>query len=679
VDAAVRALARDAGIANDWTDAGGQPQRVAIGTLRGVLGALGFPCTTESDIAESRARLRELTGKTRSFITAAVRETIALGRAYDGGAELILESGATRPISFRQCGGDSVMPPVSEPGYHRLRVADREITLAVAPRHCMTLDDIAPGEKLFGLGVQLYALRRPYDGGIGDTAALGDLVASAAREGAEAIALSPTHSLFAADPSHYGPYSPSSRLFLNPLFADPAILFGGERMAATGVSGVADSGALIDWPKAALAKYAELRNLFGTFEANELQQPGNPLASDFHAFVREGGERLREHALFEALHRHWYGAQEPKWHWRDWPPEWRKADAPVIGKFAAAEQREIQFHIFLQWITARSFAAVQQTARAAGMRIGLISDLAVGMSPGGSHAWSRQQDLLLGLSIGAPPDLLAARGQDWGLTAFSPQALIASGFEPFIATLRAALRHAGGVRIDHAMGLARLWLVPQGASPAEGAYLAYPIDDMLRLIALESHRHRAIVIGEDLGTVESEFRKRLFATGIAGMDVLWFTRKGQSFLPPDKWRRDAIAMTTTHDLPTVAGWWQGADIDTRHGIGLVSDDKAERKQRAKDRAALWRAFRKARVVTGGQPSPNDSAPAVNAAIAFTAQSPSALALIPLEDVLGLAEQPNVPGTIDEHPNWRRRLAEPASEILEAPQAKRRLEILRDRK
>ena len=163
-----------------------------------------------------------------------------------------------------------------------------------------------------------------------------------------------------------------------------------------------------------------------------------------------------------------------------------------------------------------------------GMRIGLISDVAVGMNPGGSHAWSRPHDLLLGLSVGAPPDLFNTRGQDWGLTAFSPQALLATGFEPFIATLRAAMRAAGGVRIDHAMGLTRLWLVPRGASPAEGAYLSYPLDDLLRLIALESHRHRAIVIGEDLGTVEPEFRERMADAGIAGMDVLWFQREGKT-------------------------------------------------------------------------------------------------------------------------------------------------------
>jgi 4-alpha-glucanotransferase len=651
VDDAIRELAREAGIASDWIDAADQPQRVSISSLRSILAALGYPCASRNDIAESRARLRALSKDTRTFFTATAGDPIELTLGRDR----------------------TVLPAIDEPGYHHRRVGDRDITLAVAPPRCVTLGDIAPDGKLYGLAVQLYSLRRTGDG-FGDTAALRDLVASAAREGAEAIALSPTHSLFAADPAHYGPYSPSSRLFLNPLYADPAAVFGAERVASLHDRAQIAQGALIDWPRAASAKYALLRRLFEDFAATDLTRK-TALAADFEDFVRVDGDRLHEHALFEALHQHWFGAAEPKWRWSDWPAGWRAPDASAVREFANREAHAIRFHMFAQWLAAHSFAGVQRAAREGGMRIGLISDLAVGMNPGGSHAWSRQQDLLPDLTIGAPPDLFNPRGQDWGLTGFSPQALIASGFEPFIATLRAALRHAGGVRIDHVMGLTRLWLVPHGASPADGAYLSYPLDDMLRLIALESHRHRAIVIGEDLGTVQPEFRAGLARAGIAGMDVLWFQRDGNAFLPPDEWRRDAVAMTTTHDLPTVAGWWTGADIATRDAIGLA-DEKTETAQRAQNRASLWSAFQDAGVAISEPPA--DPAPVVDAAIAFTAKSPAALALIPLEDVLGVTEQPNLPGTIDEHPNWRRRLATPASELLAAPDARRRLRTLRER-
>jgi 4-alpha-glucanotransferase len=679
VDDTVRELAREAGIANEWIDATETPRRVSIESLRAILTALDLPCVTEADIAESCARLRATAAGMPSFFTTTTGCATPLpGLCAGAAAELFLEGGERQAITLRAQGGITVMPPINTPGYHRLRFADRELALAVAPPRCVTLADIAPGERLWGLGVQLYALRGEHDGGIGDAAALRALVASAAREGADAIALSPTHSLFAADSAHYGPYSPSNRLFLNPLYADPAAIFAHARIAplASEEAGQATSGSLIDWPKAAAAKYALLRRLWDDFAANELGG-ANGLARDFLAFVHDGGERLREHALFEALHRRWLTQPEPKWNWRDWPAEWRAPGAPAAADFAAANPREIQFHIFQQWLATRSFAAVQQDARHQGMRIGLISDVAVGMNPGGSHAWSRPQDLLLGLSVGAPPDLLSARGQDWGLTAFSPQALRLTGFEPFIATLRAAMRAGGGVRIDHAMGLTRLWLVPRDASPMDGAYLTYPLDDLLRLIALESYRHRAIVIGEDLGTVQPEFRKRMVDAGIAGMDVLWFRRDGRKFSPPSKWRHDAVAMTSTHDLPTVAGWWSGADIKTRAKLGLANE-RRESKQRARDRKTLWDAFRDAQVTDKDAPSPDHPAPAVDAAIAFTAQSPTQLALPPLEDVLGLADQPNLPGTIDEHPNWRRRLDRPAAELLDPPQVRARLKTLRDR-
>ena len=678
MDDAVRELAREAGIANEWIDAADKPQRVSVETLRSILTALELPCATKSDIAESRARLREQSGAARSFLTAtAGSATPVPGLPGDSTAELVLESGERRAIALRRQEGVATLPPIDTVGYHRLQLSDREITLAVAPRRCVRIEDIAPGERSWGLGVQLYALRDNRDQGLGGTASLRQLIESVAREGGDAIALSPTHSLFAADSSHYGPYSPSNRLLLNPLYADPGAVLGEDRVARLALEcAPAATGTLIDWPKAAAAKYALLRHLWDGFAANELRGGDGP-ALDFLGFVRAGGGRLREHALFEALHAHWLSQPEAKWNWRDWPEDWRSPMAPAAANFAAAHSREIQFHMFAQWLAAESFAAAQRDARQQGMRIGLISDVAVGMNPGGSHAWSRPQDLLLGLSVGAPPDLFNARGQDWGLTAFSPQGLLAAAFEPFIATLRAAMRAAGGVRIDHAMGLTRLWLVPRGASPAKGAYLSYPLDDLLRLIALESHRHRAIVIGEDLGTVQPEFRARMAQIGIAGMDVLWFQRDGRKFMPPEKWRRDAVAMTSTHDLPTVAGWWSGTDIATRAKLGLT-DERRETKERDKDRRAMWRALQKAGVAPKNEPPPSQPAPAVDAAIAFTAQSPSPLALIPIEDVLGLSEQPNVPGTIDEHPNWRRRLDRPAAELLDQPQLRARLKTLRER-
>jgi 4-alpha-glucanotransferase len=652
MDDAVRALAREAGIAVDWIDAAGRPQRVSVGSLRRVLDALGYPNGSTSDIAESSRLLRDLASGGRNFFTATVGEPIVIG--------------ATQ------------RPAIHEPGYYEFDEGGHKITLAVAPRRCFTFADVARGARLFGLAVQLYSLRRPGDDGFGDTAALRDFAISAAREGADAVALSPIHSLFSADPARYAPYSPSSRFFLNSLYADPAAVFGAERVAAARTAIASAQDGLIHWEDAVPAKYALLRRLFEDFTAHELSQSSNALALEFISFERDGGTRLRDHAIFEALHQHLNGAARTQ-SWVDWPPDLRRPDTDRVRRFADEHAPAVRFHVFTQWLADRAFRGVQTTARDAGMRIGLITDLAVGMSPAGSHAWSRLEDLLPGLSVGAPPDLFNTHGQDWGLTAASPQAWIGSGFEPFIATLRAAMRNAGGVRIDHVMGLSRLWVVPQGASPVDGAYLSYPIKDLLRLIALESHRHRAIVIGEDLGTVQPAFRERIAEVGIAGMDVLWFQRNGTSdaFLRPSQWRRDAVAMTSTHDLPTAAGWWTGADIATRVALGLAHE-KAEATQRTRDRTLLWQACQEAGVVAADAPPPKEAAPAVDAAIGFTAQSSAAVALIPIEDVLGLVDQPNLPGSIDEHPNWRRRLDLPAAQVLDAPQVRARLKALRER-
>jgi len=646
---AVRARARQVGLVLDWVDAMGRPQHVRTESLRRILDSL--------DGTEDRADLP-------SLVTARVDARIGLPNLSieaDMPAELTLEDGSVRPVTIRG-GKGATVPAIDRAGYHRLRFAGREITLAVAPARCVTLEQVGAGRKMWGVAAQIYGLRRAGDGGIGDAGAVRDLAEQAARRGADAVALSPVHSLFAADPARYGPYSPSSRLFLNPLYADPSVAFGLDRIAACTPPGrePLEQAPLIDWAAAGATKFAMLRGLFDEFAVRDLAA-ATPLAADFEHFVREGGEALREHALFEALH-----AERPG-NWADWPADWRQP----------GDAASVRYHLFLQWLTQRSFTAAQTAARAAGMRIGLISDLAIGMDRGGSHAWARQSDLLLGLSIGAPPDVFNPRGQDWGLTSFSPRALVARGFEPFLATLRAALRHAGGVRIDHIMGLLRLWLIPRGAPASEGAYLAYPLEDLLRLLALESHRHGAVVIGEDLGTVPPGFRARLRRAGIAGMDVMWFERTRLTFKKPTRWRHDAVAMTTTHDLPTVAGWWSGEDIRTRRALGLgAAGEEDERKQ---DRARLWRAFAAAGTAQGAPPPIDQPAIAVDAALGYVAQSPSPLMLTPLEDLLGLAAQPNLPGTIDEHPNWRRRLAPAAKDLFDVPQVQARARIIAGRR
>lgn len=673
-DDGIRELARAAGLAETWTDALGIPQHVSIDSLRRILGALGYGTASSADVEESRRRLGPK-GGLPPLVTMRSGSRLTLPARAGGAArgQITYEDGGVATLRFSTRGEKLVGPVLDRIGYHRLEFGDRVVTIAVAPTRCVTIADRAEGKHLWGVAAQIYSLRRAGDGGIGDATAVRELAEAAARHGADAIALSPVHSLFTADSGRYGPYSPSSRLFFNPLFADPAIVFGPQRVAQhRGDGGPFEEVPLVEWRPAAEAKLALMRRLFDDFEAHDRPR-GTEQANDFQSFVQEGGALLQGHALFEALHGKWMGSQPPLGFWRDWPPAFRQGllrpEDPEMASFVSTEGATVRFHQFLQWLAARSFQAAQRSAVEAGMKIGLISDLAIGMDRAGSHAWSRQSDLLLGLNIGAPPDEFNRAGQDWGLSGFSPQALVATGFEPFLATVRAAMRYAGGVRIDHIMGLQRLWLVPEGASAADGAYLDYPLDDFLRLLALESHRHGAVVIGEDLGTVPRGFRRRLADAGIAGMDVMWFERNRGSFRTPARWRRDAVSMTTTHDLPTVAGWWSGNDIAVRGALGLAAAGEAE--ERLRDRRRLWRAFAAAGVAEGPTPAPDDTAPAVDAALGFVASSPAPLMLAPMEDLLGLTEQPNLPGTIDEHPNWRRRLPSPAAELFDDPVVARR--------
>ena len=315
------------------------------------------------------------------------------------------------------------------------------------------------------------------------------------------------------------------------------------------------------------------------------------------------------------------------------------------------------------------------------MKIGLIGDLAVGLNDGGSQAWRRPGDLLQGLSIGAPPDALAPKGQDWGLAAFSPRALIAAKFAPFVDTLRATMRHCGGLRIDHVMGLARLWMIPAGGLSSEGAYLRYPLDDLLALVALESVRHRCIVIGEDLGTVPPGFREKLGANGLAGLRVLLFERDDDAWRKPEAYPRDAVAMTTTHDTATFTGWQRGRDIEVRDACDQLPPCQTKttaEAERERDKRSMARAFRAEGLLPASQANGRDEIAAADAAINFVAKSNATLVFAPLEDLLGASEQPNLPGTTVEHPNWRRRYPASSEQLLIDPATANRLEPLKRR-
>lgn len=680
-EAGILDLARAAGLSIDWIDAYGVPQSVAPDTLRLILKALNLPCDTDQQCSDSIARLVEeqADSTVAPLLLGDVGTPLHVPSSYGWhgkGYVVELEDGNRLEGRFT---GDVQAPcelmSLHQFGYHRLIVdqgegAEKTITtLAMAPLKCFGVYDSTEGtaragSRLWGIAVQLYSLRREGDGGIGDFSALTELVGSAARHGAAAVAISPVHAGFSANTHSFSPYSPSSRIFLSALHIDPAQIAGAD--AARGLDPVTRAELerlaeleLIDWPAAATLRIATLRRLYKSHIAGRDNE-------EFARFRSQGGEALADHVHFEALHE-WFLSNGESGDWHQWPLAYRDPRGPAVLAFAHENADAVNFHAFLQWQAAKGLSAAQKAARAAGMPIGVISDLAVGAQSGGSQAWSRQGEIIDGLSVGAPPDLLNAHGQSWGLGAFSPLAMKRTGFRAYIEMLRAAFAHAGGVRIDHVLGLARLWLVPDGESSKKGAYLRYPIDDLLRLIALESWRHRAIVIGEDLGTIPAGFYDRMARAGVLGIRVLWFQRAWQRFLAPDEWSADAIGTTTTHDLPTFAGWWEGRDIGWRTRLGLLPDgvtEAEEERLRNQDREQLWQALLEAGHVHGAMPPHTAEAAPIAAALAFLGSTPAPLAIVPIEDILGLPEQPNVPGTVDTHPNWRRRMPGPVQSVLD---------------
>jgi 4-alpha-glucanotransferase len=641
-DDALRKLARAAGLYVEWTDSNGRPQEVKPDTLRAVLKALGYGADNTSDILESQKRLDRESRAVPPLIAAVESEAIRVGHAKQ--ARLRTQEGAWQdlPLEPLKVGGSCVRAPQSI-GYHELELNGAVHILAVAPPRCFGTADIASGRKLAGLSVQIYSLRGGHSSGFGDYAALAEFATEMGAAGIDALSVSPTHARFAANAENLSPYAPSTRFFLDPLYADIA-LAGYEPTAGDNPSD------LIDWPEAHRRKYTQLRAAYEQFS-----QDGSDKRS-FLEFCQNGGQRLLDHATFETLDAHFH--EEGKKFWGEWPPAFRDPRSAEVLAFAEAKKNEVAYHLYLQWLAAESAAAAQAQARQH-MAVGVISDMAVGVDRTGSQAWSTPHELMGNLSIGAPPDTFNLAGQDWGLTNFAPTALRATGYEGFIATLRASMQHAGGVRVDHAMGLRRLWVLPAGSSPADGVYISYPMNDLLRLIALESWLHRTIVIGEDLGTVPQGFHAQLATAGVLGMRVLWFEReKDGRFISPERWDGQAAALTTTHDLPTVAGWWEGRDVEwaaklrRKARLGSVS---AEKRERQKDRTLLWSALAESGCARGTEPPPGNPEPVIVGALSYVAKSASALAMASVEDVLSLREQPNLPGTIDEHPNWRRRL------------------------
>ena len=519
--------------------------------------------------------------------------------------------------------------------------------------------------RAWGLFCQLYELRSDRSWGIGDFADLARLSETAAAAGADFVGINPLHALFLSDPDRASPFTPSNRQFLNPLYIAMDDLPGSTRPDKAALAKVQATD-MVDYGLVARMKRKGLRAVFARkpFEGNRWPE------SDFEAFRAEGGLSLERHALFEALSQ----AMVDKGHdagWKDWPEPFRDPESPEVVAFAKKNARDVTFQVWLQWIAARQLAAAAQTGREAGMRIGLYLDLAVGEAPDGSATWSDKSFTLQGVVVGAPPDVFSQDGQNWALSALSPTALARAGYAPFRNLIAAQLKYAGALRIDHVMALRQLFLIPDNAPASAGTHVAYPLAEMLGVVAEEAEKHDAVVIGEDLGWVPDGFRDVLQAANIMAYRILYFEQDWGLFTRASTYPEKALACVSTHDLPTLAGWWSGDDIALRERFGLIDAEKAagDVARRVDERVALVNAF-----IDGGElpGDAQDGAVAtlpprvLTAAYKFLASTPSMLVGVRLADLVGPEGQTNVPGTVDEHPNWRRRASVTLDEIAAQP-------------
>jgi 4-alpha-glucanotransferase len=520
-------------------------------------------------------------------------------------------------------------------------------------------------------------LRSARDWGIGDFTDLGYLTEAAGRIGAATVGINPLHALFAAEPRHFSPYSPSSRVWLNWLYIDPTSVPGFaddsaiQTLAPPAAIAATRASELVDYPAVAAVKRPVLEALFQNFK---LRDDGDPLRIAFRDFQLAGGSALTDFAVFEALHED-FTKQGTSFSWHAWPAAMRDPRSPEVAEFARGHAERVVFFQWLQWEADRQLAAAAKSSQATGLSLGLYLDLAVGVDPHGADAWADQELIAPGATIGAPPDPLSRAGQNWGLAPINPLRLRCRGFAPLVAALRANMRHAGILRIDHVMGLQRLYCIPSGMPSTAGAYVSYPVDDILRLIALESHRQNCAVIGEDLGTVPDGFRERMRAANALCYRVFVFERRSDaSFAPPNDYPALAAASAATHDLATLKGFWLGHDIEWRRRLGIYPDAAAEATEtaeRCRDRHLVLEALAAEGLLQrerfgdflAGDDAPIYTQELGEAIHVFLARSRAMLVLVQLEDIVGESEQANLPGTSDSHPNWQRRLASRIEDIL----------------
>ena len=636
----LRRTAEGRGIATRFTDAAHRDYDVAEATLEAVLDAMGpapAPAAWPPVVVTRTGR--------------------PAGWSPPEGepATVVLDGGEERPLPA-ELPGDLPL------GWHRVEGRTGATILVVAPGRCHLPAELDGGGRAWGWAAQLYAVRSRSSWGIGDLRDLAGLLAATAPLGAGFALLNPLHAALPTEPS---PYNPSSRVFRNPLYlrvedVPELAALGPEERARVEALAAAGRGLLdrdrIDRPAVYRLKDEALRLAHAGID----RVPGRRDGLAAHTAATANLERF---ATFCAL-QHVNGND-----WRDWPASYRHPSRPEVADFGQEHRDEVGYHAWLQWLLDQQLAAI----RPGWGQLGVVNDLAIGFAPDGFDAWSFQDELAAGMSVGAPPDPLGPYGQDWGLPPFVPDRLAAGGYGPFAQTIRAGMAHAAGLRIDHVMGLFRLFWIPEGAEPAQGTYVRYPADDLLGILALESATAKALVVGEDLGTVEPGVRERLAAEGVLSYRLAWFEHdQGGGRRRAADYPRLALAATTTHDLPTVAGFFTGSDLDHLYDIGVATPGGDEQADQEAQRASLCQLLEAEGLLEAGERSVEAI---VTALYGFLTRTPAMLVAATLEDAVESPDRPNVPGTIDQRPNWSLPLPVPLDDLAADPRVRRLARVL----
>ena len=673
MDKRLNTAALEAGISANYINAHGKAQAIGAETKRRLLDAMNRVQPVKKPVAAPIPGVKVLRSATRL--------TIAL--EGKGDYEWLLTTEAGKQHTGSATGGESLKLPARLPlGYHTLTLKQKsqqwDCRLIVAPKRCFEPETIVKGEKIWGACVQLYTLRSRTNWGIGDFGDLKRMLVSVAQRGGSFIGLNPIHALYPANPESASPYSPSSRRWMNVVYIDVNAIEDFQQseearawweMPSTQQSlKVARDADWVDYSTVTALKMAGLQLAWKQFS---LRDNDDEQVRAFRDFVASEGESLYWQAAFDALHATQVKEDELRWGWPVWPEGFQTTDSPQVKAFCEENADDINFYLWLQWLAWKQFAECWETSQLHGMPVGLYRDLAVGVAEGGAETWCDRELYCLKASVGAPPDILGPLGQNWGLPPMDPHVMTARGYEPFIQLLRANMTNCGALRIDHVMSLLRLWWIPYGETADQGAYVQYPVDDLLAILALESERHQCMVIGEDLGTVPVEIVGKLRQNGVYSYKVLYFENDASKhYREPKAWPVQAMAVATTHDLPTLRGYWESGDLTLGKTLGLYPDeivlrglyeDRERAKQGLLDALHQYNCLPKK---AGHKAKGMKMTPVLNRAMQrYIADTQCALLGLQPEDWLDMADPVNIPGTSYQYKNWRRKLSVPLEKMF----------------